>query len=79
MTTCVGWSRQWIREHRARALTPDKPVLRGSSQNPDVFFQSREAANPFYLDCAGLMQELMDRFAALTGRGYRLFEYRRGA
>jgi pyruvate-ferredoxin/flavodoxin oxidoreductase len=66
---------EWIRGHRARALTPDRPVLRGSSQNPDVFFQSREAVNPAYMDCAGLVQGLMNRLARVTGRVYRLFEY----
>ena len=66
---------QWISDHRARALSPDRPVLRGSSQNPDVFFQSREAANPYYLNCPGLVQDLMDRFATLTGRSYHLFDY----
>jgi pyruvate-ferredoxin/flavodoxin oxidoreductase len=65
----------WISAHRARALSPDRPSLRGSSQNPDVFFQSREAANPYYLDCPGLVQELMHRFAKLTGRAYHLFDY----
>ena len=64
-----------VSAHRARALTPDHPVLRGSAQNPDVFFQSREASNPFYLDCPALVQALMDRFGTLTGRDYRLFEY----
>jgi pyruvate-ferredoxin/flavodoxin oxidoreductase len=64
-----------VSAHRARALTPDHPVLRGSAQNPDVFFQSREASNPFYLDCPALVQALMDRFGSLTGRHYRLFEY----
>ncbi|MBI4518153.1 MAG: pyruvate:ferredoxin (flavodoxin) oxidoreductase [Deltaproteobacteria bacterium] len=64
-----------VAAHRRRALTPDRPVLRGSAQNPDAFFQAREAANPFYLACAGLVQESMDRFAALTGRAYRLFDY----
>jgi pyruvate-ferredoxin/flavodoxin oxidoreductase len=66
---------QWIRDHRGRALSPDRPVLRGSSQNPDVFFQSREAVNPYYLNCSALVQELMDRFANLTGRSYHLFDY----
>jgi pyruvate-ferredoxin/flavodoxin oxidoreductase len=64
-----------VSAHRARALTPDHPVLRGSAQNPDVFFQSREASNPFYLDCPALVQAVMDRFGTLTGRHYRLFEY----
>ncbi|HLE62672.1 MAG TPA: 2-oxoacid:acceptor oxidoreductase family protein [Pyrinomonadaceae bacterium] len=64
-----------VREHRSRALTPDRPVLRGTAQNPDVFFQSRERANSFYLQTPALVQETMDRFAALTGRQYRLFDY----
>ncbi len=61
--------------HRARALSPDHPVLRGTSQNPDVFFQSREAANPYYTACPGIVQKTMDKFAQLTGRQYKLFDY----
>jgi pyruvate-ferredoxin/flavodoxin oxidoreductase len=64
-----------IAAHRARALTPDHPVLRGTAQNPDTFFQAREAANPFYADCPTRTQAVMDRFAARTGRRYRLFDY----
>ena len=64
-----------IAAHRARALSPDHPVLRGSAQNPDVFFQAREAINPYYLDCPAHVQETLDRFAALTGRQYHLFDY----
>jgi len=64
-----------VRAHRSRALSPDRPVLRGSAQNPDVFFQCREAVNPYYLACPGVVQETMDRFAALTGRKYGLFDY----
>jgi pyruvate-ferredoxin/flavodoxin oxidoreductase len=64
-----------VQAHRARALSPDHPVLRGSAQNPDVFFQNREAINPFYDAAAGIVQSVMDRFADLTGRRYRLFEY----
>jgi pyruvate-ferredoxin/flavodoxin oxidoreductase len=64
-----------VAAHRARALSPEHPVLRGTSQNPDVFFQSRERANPFYAAFPELMQDAMDRFAELTGRQYRLFEY----
>src|SRR5450755_1985685 len=60
---------------RARALTPDRPVLRGTAQNPDVFFQAREAGNPFTLACPGIVQGMMDRLAALCGRRYRLFDY----
>ncbi|BAW96647.1 pyruvate:ferredoxin (flavodoxin) oxidoreductase [[Synechococcus] sp. NIES-970] len=61
--------------HRARALTPDRPVMRGTAQNPDVYFQARESVNPFYNDCPAIVQEMMDRFGALTGRAYKLFEY----
>jgi pyruvate-ferredoxin/flavodoxin oxidoreductase len=64
-----------IRAHRERALSPDRPVLRGTAQNPDTFFQAREAANGFYLSCPRIVQEVMDRFAALTGRRYNLFDY----
>ena len=64
-----------VSAHRARALSPDHPVLRGSAQNPDVFFQGREAANSYYLDCPARVQAAMDRFAVLTGRHYQLFDY----
>ena len=64
-----------VREHRARALSPDHPVLRGTAQNPDVFFQARETVNPFYAACPDMVQRAMDRFAELTGRRYRLFDY----
>ncbi len=64
-----------ITEHRARAMTPDKPVLRGTAQNPDVFFQGREAANHFYSACPDIVQKVMDEFAAQTGRKYKLFDY----
>jgi pyruvate-ferredoxin/flavodoxin oxidoreductase len=64
-----------IAAHRARALTPDRPVLRGTAQNPDTFFQAREAANLFYRACPAIVEELMTRFAARTGRRYGLFEY----
>ncbi len=60
---------------RARGLTPDRPVLRGSAQNPDVFFQGREAINGYYDLAPRIVQGAMDRFAALTGRAHRLFEY----
>ena len=66
---------RWVLEHRRRALTPDRPVIRGTSQNPDVYFQAREAANPFYARCPGIVQQTMDKFARLTGRKYKLFEY----
>jgi pyruvate-ferredoxin/flavodoxin oxidoreductase len=64
-----------VRAHRSRSLNPDRPVLRGTAQNPDVYFQARETVNPFYDACPGIVQSLMDRFAALTGRQYRLFDY----
>src|SRR5271169_2154975 len=64
-----------VREHRDRALPPDRPVLRGTAQNPDVFFQAREACNPFYARCADITAKAMDQFAAITGRQYRLFDY----
>ncbi|MGH7785273.1 MAG: pyruvate:ferredoxin (flavodoxin) oxidoreductase, partial [Candidatus Binatia bacterium] len=64
-----------VRAHRARALTPERPVLRGTAQNPDVFFQAREACNRFYAACPGIVQAGMERFAARTGRAYRLFDY----
>lgn len=66
---------QAIEAHRQRALDPDHPKLRGSAQNPDVFFQAREAANPFYLAIPGLVQEAMDDLAKLVGRHYHLFDY----
>jgi pyruvate-ferredoxin/flavodoxin oxidoreductase len=65
----------FIQQHRERALSPDRPVLRGTAQNPDVFFQAREAANPFYRACPQIVQDLMDRFAGQTGRSYHLFDY----
>ena len=66
---------QLVHSHRGRALTPDRPVMRGTAQNPDVFFQSRERANSLYLDTPGIVQEEMNRFGLLTGRNYKLFEY----
>jgi pyruvate-ferredoxin/flavodoxin oxidoreductase len=64
-----------VEECRARALSPDHPVIRGTSQNPDVYFQAREAVNPFYCACPGIVQAAMDQFANLTGRQYNLFDY----
>jgi pyruvate-ferredoxin/flavodoxin oxidoreductase len=61
--------------HRNRGLTPDKPVMRGTAQNPDVYFQGRETVNPFYNACPGIVQKYMDKFAKLTGRQYNLFDY----
>ena len=64
-----------VRAHRARALSPDHPVLRGSAQNPDVFFQARETINPYYIACPAVVESAMDKFAGITGRQYRLFDY----
>src|ERR671933_1774215 len=64
-----------VRAHRSRALTPDRPVVRGTAQNPDVFFQNREAVNRFYDEVPAVVRRTLDRFAALTGRVHRLFEY----
>ena len=64
-----------IAAHRARALSPDHPVLRGSAQNPDVFFQERETCTPFYNACPAIVQKTMDKFAQVTGRQYHLFDY----
>ncbi|MEA5577303.1 pyruvate:ferredoxin (flavodoxin) oxidoreductase [Anabaena sp. UHCC 0451] len=64
-----------ISAHRQRCLTPDKPVLRGTAQNPDVYFQSREGANPYYNACAEIVQQVMDKFGERTGRYYKLYEY----
>ena len=62
-------------EHRQRALSPDHPVLRGTAQNPDVFFQAREAGNLFYEACPDKVQAVMDKFAQVVGRSYHLFDY----
>ncbi|MFQ5575524.1 MAG: pyruvate:ferredoxin (flavodoxin) oxidoreductase [Anaerolineae bacterium] len=64
-----------VRAHRLRGLSPDRPSMRGTAQNPDVFFQAREAANPYYLAAPGVVQQAMDRFAAQVGRQYHLFDY----
>ena len=66
---------RFVLQHRERSLSPDRPVLRGTAQNPDVFFQAREACNPFYLACPTIVQDVMDRFAKRTGRAYHLFDY----
>jgi pyruvate-ferredoxin/flavodoxin oxidoreductase len=64
-----------IRAHRRRAMSPEKPVLRGTAQNPDVYFQGRETVNPYYLACPTIVQNVMDKFAKVVGRRYRLFDY----
>jgi pyruvate-ferredoxin/flavodoxin oxidoreductase len=66
---------KYIIEYRQRALSPDRPVIRGTAQNPDVFFQAREACNLFHAAVPGIVQSVMDRFAAQTGRAYHLFDY----
>ncbi len=64
-----------IRDHRERALNPDKPVIRGTSQNPDIYFQGRETVNSYHDNTPAIVQRLMDKFAGLTGRQYQLFGY----
>jgi pyruvate-ferredoxin/flavodoxin oxidoreductase len=64
-----------VRAFRARALTPEHPVVRGTAHNPDTYFQARETVNPFYTATPGIVQQTMDRFATLTGRHYHLFDY----
>ncbi|MBN2815944.1 MAG: pyruvate:ferredoxin (flavodoxin) oxidoreductase [Campylobacterales bacterium] len=64
-----------VQEHRERALSPDKPVIRGTSQNPDVYFQGRESVNSYYDKLPVILQDSMNKFAQLTGRQYELFEY----
>jgi pyruvate-ferredoxin/flavodoxin oxidoreductase len=64
-----------IAAHRARALSPDHPFIRGTAQNPDVYFQARETVNPFYAACPNIVEEVMRKFEAQTGRAYQLYEY----
>ncbi|KPL70888.1 pyruvate-flavodoxin oxidoreductase [Ornatilinea apprima] len=64
-----------VAAHRARGLSPDRPAMRGTAQNPDVYFQGRETVNPFYNACPAIVQKAMDKFAALTGRSYHLYDY----
>ena len=66
---------EFIVAHRRRAMNPDRPVLRGTAQNPDVFFQARESCNPFYAKCPDIVERVMNCFAALTGRQYRALEF----
>jgi pyruvate-ferredoxin/flavodoxin oxidoreductase len=68
-------SDSFVREHRARALSPDHPFVRGTAQNPDVYFQARESVNPFYRACPTIIQNQMNTLANLTGRQYKLFDY----
>ena len=64
-----------VRAHRGRALTPERPVVRGTAHNPDTFFQAREASNPYYARTPAIVEQAMAAFAGITGRNYRLFEY----
>ncbi len=64
-----------IQNHRARALSPDHPFIRGTAQNPDVYFQARETVNPFYVECPKIAESLFSEFSRLTGRTYGLYEY----
>jgi pyruvate-ferredoxin/flavodoxin oxidoreductase len=66
---------KYIIQYRQNALSPDRPVIHGTAQNPDVFFQAREACSPFHAAVPGIVQSVMDRFAAQTGRAYHLFDY----
>ncbi|MGF1516124.1 MAG: pyruvate:ferredoxin (flavodoxin) oxidoreductase [Elainellaceae cyanobacterium] len=66
---------QWIAQHRQRALSPEHPVIRGTAQNPDVFFQARETVNPYYQGCSAIVEQVMGTFARMTGRQYTPFEY----
>lgn len=61
--------------HRQRAMSPDRPILRGTAQNPDIFFTAREACNPYYDACPAIVQKTMDKFASIVGRHYHLFDY----
>ncbi|MEK7442054.1 MAG: pyruvate:ferredoxin (flavodoxin) oxidoreductase, partial [Chloroflexota bacterium] len=72
---CAMIDDELVRKHRGRGLSPERPVMRGSAQNPDVFFQAREASNPYYFVCPAVVQNTMDHFAEITGRQYHLFEY----
>jgi pyruvate-ferredoxin/flavodoxin oxidoreductase len=66
---------EFVVAHRQRAMNPDRPVLRGTAQNPDVFFQAREACNPFYAKCADITAKVMEKFGKITGREYKPFQY----
>jgi pyruvate-ferredoxin/flavodoxin oxidoreductase len=66
---------KYLIQYRERALSPDRPIIRGTAQNPDVFFQAREACQPYYDKVPGIVQNVMDRVAKLIGRAYHLFDY----
>ncbi len=73
MRALIDWRQ--VAAHRERALSPESPVIRGTAQNPDVFFQAREACNPYYEACPQIVQRAMDKFASAVGRQYHLFDY----
>ncbi|MCD6424036.1 MAG: pyruvate:ferredoxin (flavodoxin) oxidoreductase, partial [Anaerolineales bacterium] len=66
---------EFVHAHRARSMNPDKPVLRGTAQNPDIFFQARESVNKYYIACPEIVEKAMDKFGKLVGREYHLFDY----
>ena len=66
---------KFVQAHRDRSMTPQRPTIRGTAQNPDVYFQGRETCNKYYLACPEIVQKTMDKFAKLTGRQYKLFDY----
>ncbi len=66
---------EFVHAHRGRGLSPDHPVLRGTAQNPDVFFQARETVNPYYLACPDIVERTMQKFTSIVGREYHLFNY----
>ena len=75
MRTFLEPSMDRIKEFRSRAMNPNKPNTRGTAENPDIYFQGREGINPYYNECPEKVQNVMDRFAKITGRSYRLFDY----
>lgn len=72
---CAMINDDFVKMHRERALNPERPFIRGTAQNPDVYFQGRETVNKFYDACPAIVQKYMDKFAELTGRHYHLFDY----
>jgi pyruvate-ferredoxin/flavodoxin oxidoreductase len=72
---CAMIDEDLVQAHRYRGLSPDRPFIRGTAQNPDVYFQARETVNPFYEKCPEIVQRAMDKFAGIVGRHYHLFDY----
>ena len=66
---------EFVARHKSRALTPDRPMISGTAQNPDVYFQGRETVNKYYQAVPRIVQETMDKFAKIVGRQYKLFDY----